>query len=129
MERTRAGKLKRNGRSFWEIAVARELSLRESGRGYLSLAGRMRWVKEQLLRGTEYRVIDRVKREVGKAGLKVNTDGATLSFDYENPHISEGLERPAGKAAISKALESTRQDILVYVRQKLAVNARKAGLA
>lgn len=128
VERTRAGNVKRNGRSFWQLAIYRELGIRESGRGYLSLAGRMRWVKEALIRGSEYRVVDRVYREVGRAGLKVNTDGATLKLDYSNPNIAEGLERPNGKKAVAKALDQTRADIMVYVRRKLDENARKAGL-
>lgn len=128
MERTRAGNVKRNGRSFWQIAVDRELSIRESGRGYLSLAGRMKWVDSALIMGSTARVVDRVFREVGRAGLTVAGNDSTLKLDYANPHIVEGLTRPRGQAEVVQALESTRADIMVYVRRKLAENARKAGL-
>lgn len=128
MEKTRSGNVKRGGRSFWQIAVDREIGIRESGRGYLSLAGRMRWVQSALISGSTSRVVDRVNREIGRAGLTIAPNSAALTFDYSNPHIVEGLERPRGKAEVAGALESTRADIMVYVARKMAENARKAGL-
>jgi|GEM_PF-4028855 len=128
MERTAKGNVKRNGRSFWQIAVDRELSIRESGRGYLSLAGRMKWVDKLIIDGRTYRVTDRINREVGRAGMKVNQDGATLSLDYSNPAIVEGLERPQGRKAISHSLADARADMLVYINRKLDEQAKKAGL-
>jgi len=128
MERTKSGNLKRNGRSFWQIAVDRELSIRESGRGYLSLAGRMRYVDKALIMGSTFRIVDRIRREVGRAGMTVSPDGATLKFDYDNPNIFEGLSRTKGKEAIDSAVKETNADMLLYVNRKLAENARKAGL-
>lgn len=128
MERTKAGNVKRNGRSFWQIAVDRELSIRESGRGYLSLAGRMRYADKALISGSTYRIVDRITREVGRAGMKVTNDGSALAFSYDNPNIFEGLDRVKGKAAIQSAMKATEADMLVYINRKLAENARKAGL-
>lgn len=128
VEKTKRGNVKKGGRTFWQIAVDRELSIRESGRGYLSLAGRMRWVDAALIAGSEYRVLDRISREVGNAGLKISEDGATLKIDYANPFIVEGLDRTKGKEAIARAIADARADIRVYINRKLEENKRKAGL-
>lgn len=129
MERTKAGNVKRNGRSFWQIAIDRELSIRESGRGYLSLAGRMRYSDKAIIAGSTYRIVDRITREVGRAGMKISQDGATLVFDYSNPNIVEGLNRQAAQVAVDLALKDTIADILKYVLpRELKAAQRKAGL-
>lgn len=128
VEKTKRGNVKKGGRTFWQIAVDRELAIRESGRGYLSLAGRMKWVDAALISGTEYRVLDRINREVGNAGMKVSADGATLRFDYANPGIVEGLDRTKGKQAIAQAISDARADMRVYINRKIEENKRKAGL-
>lgn len=128
VEKTKRGNVKKGGRTFWQIAVDRELAIRESGRGYLSLSGRMRWVDAAIIAGSEYRVLDRISREVGNAGMKVSEDGATLRLDYRNPWIVEGMERSKGKQAIAQAIADARADIRVYLNRKLEENKRKAGL-
>lgn len=129
MERTKAGNVKRNGRTFWQIAVARELSIRESGRGYLSLAGQMRYVDKAIISGSTFRVVNRINKEVGRAGMSITADGAALKFTYDNPDITEGLDRTKSKAAITTAMAETQADILKYVLpRELKAAQKKAGL-
>lgn len=129
MEKTKAGNVKRGGRSFWEIAVTAELNIREKGAGYLSIAPSMRANKEGLASGRTFRATDRITREVGRVGMSKNEGGASLTFDFANPNIAEGLSRPKGKAAIDQSLAIENADMLLYVNRKLAENARKAGLS
>lgn len=129
MERTKKGNIKRNGRSYWQIAVARELSIRESGRGHLSLAGQMRYVDKALITGSTFRIVNRIKEEVGRAGMSITADGAALKFTYDNPDITEGLDRTKSKAAITTAMAETQADILKYVLpRELKAAQKKAGL-
>lgn len=129
MESTKRGNVKRNGRTFWQIAVDRELNIRESGRGYLSLAGRMRYADKAIISGSTYRIVDRITRELGRAWMTVTDDGSALKFSYDNPNIFEGLDRVKGKSAIQAAMKETELDILKYVLpRELKAAQKKAGL-
>lgn len=128
MEKTKSGNVKRGGRTYWEIAVDRELAIRESGRGHLALASRMKWVDKVLIDGFTYRVLDRVDRELSRAGLKRSSDGAILLLDFSNPRIVSAMERPRAKAALAKAISAAAVNMQIYIDRKLAEAKRKAGL-
>lgn len=129
MEKTRRGRVKRNARTWWQIAVDRELSIRESGRGYLGFAARMGNLTRALESGSGEKVqFDRMRREIGRVGLKSAASASALVFHFDNAAIVEGISRPRGRAAVAGALEEVRVDMLAYVSRKIAENAKATGM-
>lgn len=128
MEKTRRGNLKKNGRSFWQIAIDRELSIRESGRGYLGLAPRINNIEKRLGVGAEAEKLDRVRRVIGTVGITTALDTDTLTFRFQRASIVEGMSRAAARTNIAAAIADVRADILAYVNRKLAENAKKSRL-
>lgn len=122
------GRKKKRRMNLQALAVAAELSVRSRGRGYLAFAARMRWAAKMMIQGSEYRVLDRIETEVGRAGLTHDMDGSALRFRFANANIAEGLNRPKAEVAIAAALSEVRADMLLYINRKVAENARKAGL-
>jgi len=129
MEVTKRGNLKKNARTWWQVAVDRELSIRESGRGYVSFAARMGSLERLMSSGavTEKAQIDRINRQVSRVGLKAAANDSTLTFTFENEGIVEGISRPKGRAAVAASLADVRADMLIYIQRKLAENAKKAA--
>jgi len=130
MEKTKRGHLKKNGRTWWQLAVDRELGIRESGRGYISFAARMGSLERALKDGriTEKKQIDRVKREIGRVGLRSAANDSVLTFTFSDENIVEGINRPKGRAAVAASLSDVRADMLVFIQRKLAENAKKSGM-
>lgn len=128
MERTAKGGVKRGGRSFWQIAIDRELRIREGGRGYLGFAARMSGGIQRLKRGAVVRQIDRIRREIGRAGLTADAQGEALRFEWDRDSIVEGLGRPKAEAAVASALADVRADMHQYLARKTQENARRSGL-
>jgi hypothetical protein len=141
MERARNGKLKRNGRNWWQVAVDREISLRESGRGYLALSWRFTSLFSQLRAaggrfGDEHKqqqVDDRLRRFLAGLGFDVTDDGAQVTFSWggnrTSGEIAALLKEPRQQAIISTALREARADMLTYIRRKQAEAAAKTNLS
>lgn len=135
MEKTKRGKLKtdrgqKKARTWWQIAVDRELSIRESGRGYVSFAARMGNLERAFKDGriSEKKQLDRISREIGRVGLRSAANDSALTFTFNNANIVEGINRPKGRAAVAASLADVRADMLVYIQRKLAENAKKSGM-
>lgn len=141
VERTRSGKLKREGRAWWKIAVDRELSLRESGRGYVGLAWRFSSIFSQLKAAggrfgdnwkAQDKVTDRLNRFLAGLGFDANSDGAQVTFSWgynrTSGEIAALLQRPREQRVISTALREARNDMLFYVWRKQDEAAAKLNL-
>lgn len=124
------GSIKRSGKrvNIQALAVQRELSVRESGRGYLGFAARFLGIGKVLKLGKSERYLDRVRRTMSTAGLSIARDDATLRLRFVKDDIAGALGGEKQKAAIAGAIAEVRADIQQYVDRKMAENARKAGL-
>ncbi len=129
MEKNRKGNLKRNGRSFWQVAIGRELAIRESGRGHLSVSAMMGREIGRLTRDSAFRRINRAREEIGRVGLRVRPDLAALLFEWHHEGIVTAMGKEKAQAAIAASLAEARDDMLKYIRTKAAEAARKTGLA
>ncbi len=111
------------------LAVARELSTRESGSGYLSVGARLAGV-ERLTPGKAEAFFGRYRQKLADAGLKTSTDGGQLTIQLGNDGVDlgKGVQKPKALHAIQTAIEDIREDMLVYIRRKQAEAAARAGL-
>lgn len=117
-----------NGKSLniQQLSVARELNMRESGRGYLSFAARMnlKGIADTKL----IKFLGRVKQQVSSAGLDFNGNGQTLTMTYggatadngQPVTVGTGMKKPKQQAAIAQALAEATADMRVYIARKHA---------
>lgn len=128
--RSKAGKtsVTRGGKrlNLRALMVQRELSARESGRGFLSISARYPRIlqRQQVARS-------RIGPELSKAGINANADTMTFSWTGGNElaeSAATGLSKAKGEKAIAQAIKDVELDILEYVKRKDSENARKAGL-
>jgi len=115
------------------LAVRRELSVRESARGFLSVSARYPGVAN-ISKGlaTATRSEGWYKNALSQAGITYEQNGTVLRFQW-NPGISsqsgeaaEGLSTPKGHQAIIRAIKATKADIEVYIARKQSEAIRKA---
>lgn len=126
----RTGKLKRNGLAFWQLAVKRELNIRESGRGYLGYSARFKSFASELQANRwdvdKQRLIrDRYLRFISLVGFKSSGDKSEMLFEWGgNNEASKGLARamqkPKARSKIGEALSEARADMLAYIQRKMA---------
>lgn len=128
-EKTKAGGLKNRGRSWWQIAVAREIAMREGGRGFLSVSARY-----PRTLGAASSAVSRYGPELSRAGVIVSGARGKAEFVWDPgagpqaARVAEGLDRPRGRAALALALRDLVADIDVYVVRKQEERIAKAGL-
>lgn len=130
-EVNRKGNVKKNARTWWQLAVARELSMRERGIGFTSYSAAFRGLNKMTpQRGTQRaQVIDRYKRFLSAVGIKISSSGAGAVFSWggnrSSGSVAKVLQEGRGQEAVANALMDARNDMLVYVRRKLAQDAVK----
>lgn len=132
-EKGRTGKVKSKARSFWKVAVDRELSYRESGRGFLALSSRYKslGVELEAARFAEKKqtIYDRYGRFLGAVGFKPTPDDSSMTFRWggntSSGNVARTLQRPKPRAAIADALDESRRDMLEYVARKHAQAAAR----
>lgn len=136
MEKTSNGKIKTDGRNWWQLAVARELSLRESGRGFLHHSD-----KFDIMSNSERRVIRRIQKNsksrygpiLGEFALTSSSDvsngeSGTAEFrwggfsDLSNEAV-KAMGRAKGQAAMARAIEATVDNIIPYLERKIGEEA------
>lgn len=128
-EKTKAGGLKRNARSWWQIAVAREIALRESGRGFLGISAHYPRVL-----GREATAVSKYGPVLSRAGIIINGPRGKAEFVWDPgtgqlaSKAAEGVDRPRGRAAIALALRDLDEDIEVYVVRKQQERLAESGL-
>jgi len=130
MEKTRTGKIKRAGLNWWQLAVKREIGLRESGRGFLGRA----FGYPSLIGRRKEKAVNRYATELSSYGLTINPDGATGTFTLDpavNPqeaNAAAGMSKPRARAIIALALRDTSDDMQIYIARKMEDSASEAGL-
>ena len=126
METNRKGAFKRAGRNWWQIAVGRELSIRESGRGYTAYGGRIRSIYRigSFAGGVRKAAITHVGR-VGQKLADVLVDTAKDSSDMRliwgesaRTEIGTALSQPKAHGKISPALNAATRDMMAYIDRK-----------
>ncbi len=132
MEMGRTGKLKtRNARTWWQLAAQREINMRERGRGFVAYSAAFTKLgKMPIVRGQQrQQVIDRYRRFLSSVGVRIGAGDASALFSWggnkSSGEVAQVLNQSRGQDAIAGALLDTRNDMLTYVRRKLAENAAK----
>ena len=131
-EKTKSGRVKTGARTFWELAVTRELTLRESGRGFSALSARYKSLSQQLAadRFGEQRkqILDRYNRFLSAVGFKRASNDTSLTFRWggnkSSGELAVSLQKPRQQRAIADALTEARADMLVYIARKQAQAAQ-----
>lgn len=130
METNRSGNLKKEGRTFQQIAVARELNIRESGRGILARGTSFPGLASKF-RGDQFseRPVNRLNRygrRLARSTYRGSKDGASVTFAWGDEEASDNVAKAltSGKISpeIDTALKLTRDDMLEYIARK-----RKGG--
>lgn len=122
-----AGKVRnKKGLTLQNLIVKRELSSRESGRGYLAWAAMMN-VKKLSATNKQIKHLGRLHQQLGDLNLTFTTADGSLTFHWGgeghdgNPIQSgEAFAKPRQQRAISSALAEIRADIGVYLARKHA---------
>jgi hypothetical protein len=130
-EVNRKGNVKKDARNWWQLAVARELAMRERGIGFTSYSAAFRGLSKMAPQpGTQRtQVVDRYKRFLSAAGIKISSSGAGAVFSWggnrSSGSVAKVLQEGKGQEAVANALLDARNDMMVYVRRKLLENAAK----
>jgi hypothetical protein len=135
-EKTKAGRVKSGARSFWELAVSRELTLRESGRGFSALSARYKSLSQELAADRfgeqRKRILDRYNRLVSQVGFKRDGDSASLTFRWggnkSSGDLAVSLQKPRQQNAIASALNEARADMMEYIIRKQNEAARALAI-
>jgi hypothetical protein len=120
--------IKKKRLNLQALAVQREIGVRESGRGFLSISSRY----PKTLRNTSF-ARNRFGVELSKAEISVSETDGKLEFTWDGARnkseasAAQGLNRPAGRAIIARAIRETRDDVMEYVRRKIEERAQQAG--
>lgn len=138
MERTKRG-VKKDGRNWWQIAVDRELNLRESGRGFLHHAD-----KFDIMSDGERRLLRRIhKNSKSRYGPILGEFALTSTSDVSNGESGKAeftwggfselsnsavlaMGRTRGQAAMARAIVATVDNIVPYLERKLGEEAANA---
>lgn len=130
MEVNKRGNLKKEGRTFQQIAVARELNIRESGRGILARGTSFPGLSQKF-RGDQFseRPVNRLNRygrRLARSTYSGSKDGASVTFAWGDEEASENVAKALTSGKISPEIETaiklTRDDMLEYIARK-----RKGG--
>ena len=105
------------------LAVKAELAARESGRGYLGYATRIRTDSVEAVK--EVKKLGRLHQQLGAAGLIISNDEAGIRFvwggmsrDGEALGVGEGLNKDQQQRAIAQGIGDVNSDVMEYVRRK-----------
>lgn len=106
--------------------VQKELSLRESGRGVMSVSIRYPFVLAH-----DVKSVSKYNQLLSKVGIVVNAQSQYAQFLWpgisaQSKEVVEGLRRERVNREVRAAIFTTKDDILVYTRRKQAEIATKA---
>lgn len=117
--------------NFTALAVRAELNLREQGRGFVAHSTNFRQLaKIRAERGTQrQQVLDRYRRFLSSVGVTVNPTNPRAVFSWggnqSSGDVAKVLSQGRGQESVAGALADARNNMMVYVRRKLAENAAK----
>lgn len=117
--------------NFNALAVRAELNLREQGRGFVAHSSNFRQLaKMRAQKGTQrQQVIDRYRRFLSSVGVTVNPTNPRAVFSWggnqSSGDVAKVLSQGRGQESVAGALADARDNMMVYVRRKLAENAAK----
>jgi len=123
------GSVKRKGRrvNLAAIMVQRELSVRESGRAFLSTTARYpRTLKRKNIARSRY------GPTLASAGLEQNDETLRFTWDASRSTLAasgvKGINRTKARTMIALAIHDVTADIDVYINRKEREAGRKAGV-
>ena len=126
------GSIRRKGGSrlnLQALAVERELSLRESGRGFMRQSARFIGKLD-----IEVKARSRYNRYLANMGFKAVAEGPEVKLAWGgmsqlSDEAVKAIMRTRGRAAVARALSATTADIVEYLDRKLGADARMAGMS
>jgi len=126
METTKKGNIKSGGRNWFQLAAAREIGIRESGRGFLSISSLY-----PKLPPLQDRSVSRMGHILSQFGITMSdTTGraeiAWSGMSQGSQQAIRGLNKPAAKAAISNAIEDTYRNAMIYIEPRETRNLIRA---
>lgn len=132
----------RKGRNLQALAVVRELGLRERGRGFMAFASKMGGLRglggymNRTGLDVAAKAVDFFKRQhsgrygqqLGTYGMKIAGEQSLLELSYggSKTAVGKAMQKPAFRREIAGALNDVREDMMVYVRRKIAEGMQKA---
>lgn len=129
VQATKTGAVRSGGLNWWQLAVQREINIRESGRGFLSVSSHYR----KYLSQANF-ALSKFGPVLSRAGISVRSDGAAASITWD-PSDSElassaaaGLGKTKGRAMIALALRDLIDDIDIYITDRAERLKVDAGL-
>ena len=127
------GGTKKNARSWWQIAVTKELNLRESAIGFASVAAMFQGLAAIQANGVK-RFADKFKRMISQARLRVSGPDAELVLEWgggispKSNQLAAVFNQPRFRSHIKAAFKAVQADMMIYIDRKLRENARKVGM-
>lgn len=124
---SKGGEVKKGAKTFWALAVQRELNIRESGRGYVPYSAKFAGLKGRLRAeqygNTQQVTVDRASRGISRAVFSNSRNDTALTMSWGNGNnatngIARALQKAGQQGAIAAALNKVRADMLEYIRDK-----------
>ena len=112
------------------MLVKAEIGARESGRGYLSIGGKLPGI-QKIKPGSKQNFFGRYRQLFANAGFTAESaEGGQIAIVLGNSKVGlgVGLNKPKAQKAVAASLDEIREDMLVYVRRKRDEAAQKFGL-
>lgn len=116
------------------IAIQKELSIRESGRGFMSFATKVKSLIQKMpikdgANSTRY-LSSKFNRILTTVGFQTDLDKAEMTFSWgrteSSKDVAVALQKPRQQASIAQALDESRADMLEYILKRQ--NRAKAPL-
>lgn len=106
--------------SYQQELVRREIAVRESGRGVLSVSIRYPKVVQD-----KQTAISRYGQLFSNVGIKTDTENKYARFTWtgistQSERVIKGLHGAKGVAAVNDAIQTTTSDIVIYTQRKQA---------
>jgi hypothetical protein len=112
--------------------VRREIAIRESARGFLSVSAR--YNKAQFNIGNRWNAYNRQDRELSVAELQTPLYDTSMIIEWSrridelSEHAAEGLVAEKGQQQINKGIDETIDDINIYLLRKINEVLKQVGL-
>lgn len=117
--------------NWWQVAVKRELAIRESARGFRAFGAMIQGIaKLGLTASNSVKHVGRAKQLLATANLFVGGDNSRLRLEWggEQSAFGESMQTPEGLRAVADGLADATKDMAVYFERKIQESLRYGSL-
>jgi hypothetical protein len=121
--------------NIYALAAEREIALRESARGFLSYSSSFKPLDSSTIQASEQDIASRYGFNLSQLIIhaEANRSDKFSQFTWMPPRSGyetavEGLSKDRQLGILNSAIKETAEDIMAYLRRKLAENAAQVGL-